>query len=115
MFAYIHSAQKEGWQPVSKTIITHTSFFSVQQEYNGIVLPNDQIVVTTYVHFIDTNKGGIRNQKEDEIKIETSTPLIEDLEMSDIFKDKDNKKENGVTDELINKILQLLVLVGLAA
>ena len=35
--------------------------------------------------------------------------------MSNIFKDKDNKERNGVTDKLINKVLQLLVLVGLAA
>jgi len=35
--------------------------------------------------------------------------------MSDIFKDKDNKEGNSVTDKLIDEVLQLLVLVGLAA
>jgi len=35
--------------------------------------------------------------------------------MSDIFKDKDNKEGNSVTNEFINEVLQLLVLVGLAA
>ena len=35
--------------------------------------------------------------------------------MSDIFKDKDDKEGNGVTDKLINEVSQLLVLVGLAA
>ena len=35
--------------------------------------------------------------------------------MQDIFKDKDNKKGNNVMDKLINKVLQLLVLVRLAA
>ena len=35
--------------------------------------------------------------------------------MSNIFKDKNNKEGNDVTDKLINKILQLLVLVGLTA
>jgi len=78
-------------------------------------LPNDQIVATTYAHFTDTDEGGIRNQEENKNKIETSTPLIEDLEMSNIFKDKDNKEGNSVTDKLINKVSQLLVLVGLAA
>ena len=47
MFTYIHLVQEEGWQPVDEIIITHTSFFSTQQEYNGIVSPNDQIVAMT--------------------------------------------------------------------
>ena len=59
----------------------------------------------TYVRFTDTNEGGIRNQKEDEIETETSTSLIKDLEMSDIFKNKDNKEGNGVIDEFLNKVL----------
>jgi len=62
---------------------------------------------------MDTNEGGIRNQEKDEIEIETNTPLIKDLEMSDIFKDKDDKEGNSVTNEFFNKVLQLLVLVGL--
>ena len=61
MFACIYLAQEEGWQLVSKTITTHTNFFSAQQEHNSIVSPNNQIVVTTYAHFMDTDEGGIRN------------------------------------------------------
>ena len=61
MFACVHLVQEEGWQPVGETITTHTSFFSTQQEHNGIVLPNNQIVAITYAHFIDTDEGGIRN------------------------------------------------------
>ena len=62
MFAHIHSVQEEGWWLIDETITTHTSFFSAQQEYNSIVLPNDQIIATTYVRFMDTDEGGIRNQ-----------------------------------------------------
>ena len=69
----------------------------------------------TYVHFTDTNEGGIRNQEKDEIKVETSTPLIKDLEMSNIFKDKDDEEGNGIIDKLIDKVSQLLLLVRLAA
>ena len=54
---------------------------------------------------MDINEGGIRNQKEDKIKIKTSTPLIKDLEMSNIFKDENDKEGNGITDKLINKVL----------
>ena len=59
----------------------------------------------TYVHFINTDKRGIRNQEEDEIEIKTNTPLINDLEMRDIFKDEDNKEGNGVIDGLITEVL----------
>ena len=61
MFACVHSAQEEDWWPVNKAITTHTSFFSTQQEYNSIVSPNDQIIVTTCARFTDTDEGGIRN------------------------------------------------------
>ena len=105
MFTHIHSAQKEGWQPVGKTITTYTSFFSAQWEHNGIVSPNNQIVTTTHTHFTNTDKGGIRNQKENKIKIKTSTPLIKDLKISNIFTDKDNKEGNGVADKLMDEVL----------
>jgi len=37
------------------------------------------------------------------------------LEISNIFKDKDNEEGNSVTDKFLDKVSQLLVLVGLAA
>ena len=61
MFACVHSVQKEDWWPVGKTIATHTNFFSIQQEHNGIVLPNNQIVATTYAHLTDADEEGIKN------------------------------------------------------
>jgi len=105
MFACIHLAQKEGWWLINKTIATHTSFFFAQQKHNSIISPNNQIIVTTHAHFIDTDKGGIRNQKENKTEIKTSTPLIKDLKISNIFKNKDNKEKNGVMDKLINEVL----------
>ena len=50
-------------------------------------------------------------KKENQIETNNSTPLIEDLEMSNIFKDKNNKEGNSVMDELITKVSQLLELV----
>jgi len=44
-------------------------------------------------------------KKKDQIETNNSTPLIEDLEMSNIFKNKDNKEGNNVMDKLLNKIL----------
>ena len=37
------------------------------------------------------------------------------MERWNIFKDEDNEEGNNVTDKLINEVLQLLMLVGLAA
>ena len=61
MFTCIHLAQEEGWQPVREVITTHTSFFSAQQEHNGIVSPNNQIIATTLAHLTDADERGIRN------------------------------------------------------
>ena len=77
---------------------------------------SERITVTSLLHQLDVEDltGGII-RKEDQIETNNSTPLIKDLEMSDIFKDKDNKKGNGVTDKLLEEVSQLLVLVRLAA
>ena len=64
---------------------------------------------------MDADKKGIKNKEEDQIKTEVSTPLINNLEMQNIFKDKNNKEGNDVMDEFINKVSWLLVLVRLAA
>ena len=55
MFTCVQSAQKEGWQSVKKAIVTHTNFFSAQQEQKGITSPSNQIIVTTHTCLIDTN------------------------------------------------------------
>ena len=44
-------------------------------------------------------------RKKDQIETSNSTSLIEDLKISDIFEDKDNKKGNSIMDELIIKVL----------
>ena len=47
MFTYIHSAHEEGWQPVGTVIITHTNFFSAQQEQEGMISPSKRITKIT--------------------------------------------------------------------
>jgi len=81
-----------------------------------MISPNNKITVTSLLYQLNTKdltKDIIR--EKDQIKTNNNTSLIKDLEMSNIFKDKNNKKGNSVIDELINKVLWLLVLVGLAA
>ena len=51
--------------------------------------------------------GGIRNKKSYQIKIKHSTPLINNLEIKELFKDKNEEKGVGITD-LISRIIQVL-------
>ena len=43
MFDFVHLKQEEGWQLKKAIIVTQTNFFSVQQEYIGIITPSDRI------------------------------------------------------------------------
>ena len=73
------------------------------------------MTVTSLLHQLNAENltGGII-KKENQIETNNSTLLIKDLKMSNIFKDKDNKEGNNVTDKFIDEVSQLLVLVGLA-
>jgi len=61
----------------------------------------------------DLTKGIIK--EEDQIETNNNTPLITDLEMSNIFKDKNDEEGNSVMDELIMEVSQLLKLVTIIA
>ena len=81
-----------------------------------MILFSDRMIVISLLYQLNTeNLTGDIIREKDQIKTNNNTSLIKDLEMSNIFKDKNNKKGNSVIDELINKVLWLLVLVGLAA
>ena len=51
----------------------------------------------------DLTKGIIK--EEDQIETNNNTPLITDLEMSNIFKDKNDEEGNSVINELIMEVL----------
>ena len=63
------------------------------------------MIVTSLLHWLNIKDltGDIIREK-DQIKTNSSIPLIKDLEMSDIFKNENNKKGNSVTDKLITEI-----------
>ena len=70
------------------------------------------MTVTSLLHQLnakDLTKGIIR--KKDQIETNNSTSLIEDLEISDIFKNKDDKEGNSVIDKLVIEVSWLLGLV----
>jgi len=64
------------------------------------------MTVTSLLHWLDTEDliGDIIKEK-DQIEISNSISLIKDLEISNIFKDKNDKKGNNVINELITEVL----------
>ena len=87
----------------------HTNFFLAQREYIGMISLSKRITAVVQARRSDTEDliGGIRNEKSYQIKIGHSTPLINNLEIEKLFKDKDKEKGVSVTD-LINRIVQVL-------
>ena len=51
--------------------------------------------------------GGIKNKKNHQFKTEYSTPLINNLEIKELFRNKNKKKGVSIID-FINKIVQVL-------
>jgi hypothetical protein len=51
--------------------------------------------------------GGIRNDEGHQNEDGDATPLIDDLEMGDVFEDEDEEEGDGVTD-LISAVVALL-------
>ena len=66
---------------------------------------NDRMTVTSLLHWLNTEDlTGDIIREEDQIKNNNSTPLIEDLEISNIFKDKDDEEGNNVIDKFLDKV-----------
>ena len=53
--------------------------------------------------------GDIIRKEDHQIELGNTTPLIDDLEMQDVFEDEDEERGDGVTD-LINGLVDLLSL-----
>jgi transposase InsO family protein len=107
MFARVHSAQEEGWRPVGATMATHTNFFSAQREQEGMTSPNDRIAAITRARLTEAAEGGIIRNEDHQIESGNTTPLVDDLEMQDVFEDEDGREGGSVTD-LIYGLVELL-------
>ena len=69
------------------------------------------MIVTSLLQQLEAEDliGGIIKEEDHQIKSENTTPLINNLEMQDVFKDKDEERGDGVMD-LINRLVDLLLL-----
>ena len=111
MFTCVHSMQEDGWRLVGEAIITHTNAFSTQQEQEGITSLSKRMTVTSLLcqsEAEDLIEDIIRN-KEQQIESGNTTPLIDDLKIQEVFKDKDGEEGGSVMD-LINALIDLLSL-----
>ena len=66
----------------------------------------ERISAISAAWYIEAIKGGIRS-KEQQIKTENTAPLVDDLEIKSIFKDKAKEGGDSVID-LVMLICQLL-------
>jgi transposase InsO family protein len=109
VFALVHSEQEEGWRPDGAAIATHTNPFFAQREQGLIISPSREIDVARRARRSDAEDliGGIRNEEGHQVESGHSTPLIDDLEMEELFEDEDEEEGAGVTD-LISRIVQVL-------
>ena len=111
MFTCIHLTQEESWQPIGAVIATHTNFFSTQQEYEGITSPSKRMTVTSLLHQSEAEDliGGIIREEDYQIESGNTTPLINNLEMQDVFEDENEERGDSVID-LINGLVDCLSL-----
>jgi len=111
MFACVHSTHEDSWCLVRAAITTHTNAFSTQQEQEGMTSSSKRIIVTSLLRQSEAEdliKGIIKN-KEQQIESGNTTPLINDLEMQEVFKDKDGERGGSVID-LMYGLIDLLSL-----
>ena len=66
-----------------------------------MILPSDRINITVQVRRLEHNNligGIISNKKDYQIAQKDTTPLINDLEITDVFENKNREEGAGVTD-----------------
>ena len=76
-----------------------------------MTLPSKRITVTSLLCWSEAEdliEGIVRN-KDRQIESGNTTPLINDLEMQEVFEDKDKKRGGSVMD-LINRLVDVLLL-----
>ena len=104
MFDLVHSKQKEGYQDEGLASATHTNPSFAQQEYgDGITSPSDSMAATVWARYRNKEKKdalGIISKDINQINQMDIIPLVDDLEMLGIFKDKDKEEGDSVTDAL---------------
>jgi hypothetical protein len=110
-FALVHSEHEEGCRDEGLASATQTNPSFAQREHgDGIISPSDSMAVTVRARRCaceEEDALGIMSNDVNQIDQTDITPLVNDLEMSEIFEDEDRKEGDGVTDAL-STMLRLL-------
>jgi len=106
MFKEVHSKQEEGWRLDRAVIAMQTNPLSAQREHDSITSLSDRITATTWAWRYTCGNNRYRGiishlAQTNANKKDGTAPLINNLEIIGIFKDKGKEKEASVTD-LIN-------------
>ncbi len=64
MFAFVHSAQDDGWRPVGDAIAMYTNPFSAQWEHDSMISPADSITETSLAWWSEERLGAMMSNKE---------------------------------------------------
>jgi len=112
IFEEVHSEQEEGWRLDRAAIAMQTNPLSAQREHDSITSPSNRITATTRArrcaYSNDRCRGIISHLAQTDANKEDGTvPLIDNLEITEIFEDEGEEEEASVTD-LINQVSQLL-------
>src|SRR6266702_3690208 len=107
MFAFVHLAQENSWQPDGDAIVIYTKPAFKQWEQEGITSLSKRIDNITRAQRSEEKDqmGGIRNEGH-QIKSEDIIPWINDLEIGSVFKDEDEEKGISITD-FINRLVEI--------
>ena len=103
MFAEVHSEQEEGWRLEGAAIVIQTNFLLAQREQVNIISPSDRITTTTQAWWCTCGNNRYRGiisylAQTDANKEGSTIPLIDNLKITEVFKDKDKKEGASVTD-----------------
>ena len=76
-----------------------------------MILFSKKMIITSLLHQSEAKDliKGIIKEEDHQIELGNTTPLINNLEMQDVFKNKDEEREDSVID-LINRLVDLLLL-----
>ena len=103
MLDLVHSKQEEGWQPDRVTIVIYTNPFSKQREQGPIIILVKSINITVWARrceYKEEDALGIISKDINQINQTDIIPLVDDLEILGIFKDKDKEEGDGIIDSL---------------
>ena len=104
MFALVHSKQEDSCRDEGLASAIQTNLSFAQREYgDGITLPSDSMAAIVRARWtVEEEEGalGIISKDINQINQTDITPLVDNLEILRIFKDKDKEEGDGVIDSL---------------